>query len=66
MSAQEILEFVIDADCYPNVSIVYRILLMVPVTVASAERKLFEVNYVTGKIEWSGYMLHREQYLGHH
>jgi hypothetical protein len=38
MSAPEILQFVIDADCYPNVSIVYRILLTVPVTVASAER----------------------------
>jgi hypothetical protein len=38
MSAHEILEFVLDANCYPNVSIAYRILLIVPVTVASAER----------------------------
>ena len=38
MSALEILEFVMAADCYPNVSIAYRILLTVPVTVASAER----------------------------
>lgn len=38
MSAHEILEFVLDANCYPNVSIAYRILLTVPVTVASAER----------------------------
>nr|TKV92504.1 hypothetical protein SEVIR_9G165400v2 [Setaria viridis] len=38
MSALEILEFVIAADCYPNVSVAYRILLTVPVTVASAER----------------------------
>jgi hypothetical protein len=38
MSALEILEFVMVADCYPNVSIAYRILLTVPVTVASAER----------------------------
>jgi hypothetical protein len=38
MSAPKILQFVIDADCYPNVSIVYRILLTVHVTMASAER----------------------------
>ena len=40
MSAPEILQFVITIDCYPNVSITYRILLTVPVTVASAERSL--------------------------
>jgi len=34
MSATEILQFVTDVDCYPNVSITYRILL----TIASAER----------------------------
>ncbi|KAK2661598.1 hypothetical protein Ddye_000172 [Dipteronia dyeriana] len=34
----EILEFVKTFDCYPNASIVYRILLTIPVTVASAER----------------------------
>ncbi|XP_062203782.1 uncharacterized protein LOC133905981 [Phragmites australis] len=38
MSAPEILQFVIAADCYPNVSVAYRILLTVHVTVASAER----------------------------
>jgi hypothetical protein len=38
MSAPEILKFVMDADCYPNVSVAYRILLTVPVTVASVER----------------------------
>ena len=38
MSASEILQFVTAADCYPNVSVAYRILLTVPVTVASAER----------------------------
>lgn len=38
MTAVEILQFVKDADCYPNVSIAYRILLTMPVTVASAER----------------------------
>ena len=38
MSAPEILHFVKAADCYPNISIAYWILLTVPVTVASAER----------------------------
>jgi hypothetical protein len=38
MSSPEILKFVMDADCYPNVSVAYRILLTVPVTVTSAER----------------------------
>ena len=34
----EVLEFVESVGCYPNVSIAYRILLTIPVTVASAER----------------------------
>uniref|UniRef100_A0A7N0TDB3 TTF-type domain-containing protein n=1 Tax=Kalanchoe fedtschenkoi TaxID=63787 RepID=A0A7N0TDB3_KALFE len=38
ISSLKILEFVKVADCYPNVMIAYRILLTVPVTVASAER----------------------------
>ncbi|XP_037446138.1 uncharacterized protein LOC119315738 [Triticum dicoccoides] len=38
MSADQIFEFVRDADWYLNVSIAYRILLIVHVTVASAER----------------------------
>nr|TKW40962.1 hypothetical protein SEVIR_1G281800v2 [Setaria viridis] len=38
MSAFEILEFVIAKDCYPNVSLAYRILLTVPVTIVLAER----------------------------
>ncbi|KAF2943933.1 hypothetical protein DAI22_02g102200 [Oryza sativa Japonica Group] len=37
-SAPEILEFITAADCYPNVLVAYRILLTVPVTVASTER----------------------------
>ena len=40
MSAYEILQFVTAVDCYPNVSVAYRILLTLPVTVASAERSL--------------------------
>ncbi|KAI5009022.1 hypothetical protein ZWY2020_010070 [Hordeum vulgare] len=38
MSALEILQFVMVVDCYPNVCVAYRILLTVPVTVASAKR----------------------------
>ena len=38
MSAIEIFESVTEADCYPNVSIAYRILFTMHVTVASAER----------------------------
>jgi hypothetical protein len=38
MSPDQIFDFVRAADCYLNVSIAYRILLTVPVTVASAER----------------------------
>jgi hypothetical protein len=38
MSASEILHFVKDAECYPNASIAYRILLTIHVTVASIER----------------------------
>ena len=38
MSPLEILELVKAANCYPNVSIAYRILLTMPVTVASTER----------------------------
>jgi hypothetical protein len=38
MSAMEIFEFVREADCYPNISIAYRLLFTMPMTVASAER----------------------------
>jgi hypothetical protein len=38
LSAMEIFEHIIDVDCYPNASIAYRILFIVPIIVASAER----------------------------
>lgn len=38
MSAMEIFEHVGDVDLYPNISIAYRLLFTVHVTVASAER----------------------------
>ncbi|KAI5003233.1 hypothetical protein ZWY2020_030393 [Hordeum vulgare] len=34
----DIFEFVRESDCYPNISIAYRIFFTMPVTVASAER----------------------------
>ena len=40
MTAMEIFEYVREVECYPNISIAYRILFTVPVTVASAERTL--------------------------
>uniref|UniRef100_A0A8I6YBE3 HAT C-terminal dimerisation domain-containing protein n=1 Tax=Hordeum vulgare subsp. vulgare TaxID=112509 RepID=A0A8I6YBE3_HORVV len=48
MSADEIFEFVRAADCYPNASIAYRILLTIRVTVASAERSKLKLlkNYL--------------------
>ncbi|KAK9691121.1 hypothetical protein RND81_09G177100 [Saponaria officinalis] len=46
LSATEILEFVKSADCYPNASIAYRIFLIVPVTVASAERSFSKLKLI--------------------
>jgi hypothetical protein len=39
-SAMENFEFVIEVDCYPNISITYQILLTMPVTMGSAERTI--------------------------
>ncbi|VAH43847.1 hypothetical protein VPH35_027866 [Triticum aestivum] len=44
MSTDEIFYFVRAADCYQNVSIAYRILLTVPVMVASAETSFSRLN----------------------
>ena len=38
MRATDILQFIKEFDCFPNAIIAYRILLTIPVTVASAER----------------------------
>uniref|UniRef100_A0A8I6XWK6 HAT C-terminal dimerisation domain-containing protein n=1 Tax=Hordeum vulgare subsp. vulgare TaxID=112509 RepID=A0A8I6XWK6_HORVV len=38
MSVMDIFEFVRESDCYPNISIAYRIFFTMPVTVTSAER----------------------------
>jgi hypothetical protein len=45
MFAPEILKFVMDADCYPNVLVAYRNLLTVPMTVASAERSFSNLKF---------------------
>ena len=75
MSTLEILEFVIVVDCYPNVSVAYRILLTVPMTIASAGRSLSKLkllkNYLRStmsqeKVKWIDYVHHRERYLEHY
>lgn len=38
MCATEMFEFIRNINCFPNISVAYRILFTVPVTVASAER----------------------------
>ena len=38
MGPVELLKFLKRHDCFPNASIAYRVLLTIPVTVASAER----------------------------
>jgi hypothetical protein len=53
MSAMEIFEHVREVDCYPNISIAYRILFTMHVTVASAERSISKLkllkNYLRSK-----------------
>lgn len=43
MSSLDIIKFLKRVDCFPNITIAYRILLTIPVTVASAERSLFQI-----------------------
>ncbi|XP_021828817.1 zinc finger MYM-type protein 1 [Prunus avium] len=45
-TAIEVLEFVKVVDCFPNVSIAYRIILTLPVTVASAERSFSKLKLI--------------------
>ncbi|KAL5797294.1 hypothetical protein ACOSQ2_002114 [Xanthoceras sorbifolium] len=56
----QVLEFVESLKYFPNISITYRILLTVHITVASAEK----INYVTGEVEWIGHLKHRKEYVG--
>ena len=58
MPTDEILYFVRATICYLNISVAYRILILLPTTVASTKKeflkieiieRLFEANYVTRK-----------------
>jgi hypothetical protein len=46
MSAMKIFEYVREVDCYPNILIAYRLLFIVLVTVASAERSFLKLKLV--------------------
>jgi hypothetical protein len=46
MSVIDIFKFVKDSNCYPNISIVYRVLLTMFVTVASAERIFLKLKLI--------------------
>ncbi|KAJ1267582.1 hypothetical protein BS78_07G067300 [Paspalum vaginatum] len=54
MSAMEIFDYVREANCYPNIFVAYRILFIVPVIVASAERSFSKLkllkNYLRSKM----------------
>ena len=53
MSALEILEFFKAAYCYPNVSIAYRILLTMSVTVASVKRSFSKLKLLKSNLRSS-------------
>ncbi|KAL5804294.1 hypothetical protein ACOSQ3_031094 [Xanthoceras sorbifolium] len=53
-TAIQVLEFVESLKCFPNISIAYRILLTVHVTVAFAERR---------EVEWIGHLMHQKEYI---
>uniref|UniRef100_A0A8I6XJ57 HAT C-terminal dimerisation domain-containing protein n=1 Tax=Hordeum vulgare subsp. vulgare TaxID=112509 RepID=A0A8I6XJ57_HORVV len=53
MSALEILQFVMGVDSYPNVSVAYRILLTVPVIVASGERSFSKVELLKNYLRYT-------------
>jgi hypothetical protein len=46
MSVIDIFKFVKDSDCYPNISIAYRVLLTMSVTVASAEINFLKLKLI--------------------
>jgi hypothetical protein len=52
----EIFEHVRELDCYPNISIAYRILFTVPVTVASAERSFSKLKLLKNLLLLSLYL----------
>jgi hypothetical protein len=75
MSALGILEFVMAVDCYPNVSVAYRILLTIPMTVASSKTSFSKLkllkNYLRStmsqeKLNGLATCTIEEGYLGHY
>ena len=48
----DILNFIKDLNCFPNAFIAYRILLIIPVTVASAERSFSKLKLLKSYL-WS-------------
>ena len=73
LSAMEISEHVREVDCYPNISIAYRILFTVLVTVASAKRSFSKLkllkNYLRStmsqeRLNGFGDFMHREEVVG--
>ena len=51
MCAAEMFEFVRSINCFPNISIAYRILFIVPVTVASAERSFSKLKLLKNYLD---------------
>ncbi|KAL5758260.1 hypothetical protein ACOSP7_020871 [Xanthoceras sorbifolium] len=60
-TAIQILEFVKFLKCFPNISIAYRILLIVHVTIASAERSFSKLKL---EVEWISHLMHQKEYIG--
>jgi hypothetical protein len=52
MSAMEIFEHIREVDCYPNISIAYRILFTMHVTVASAERSFSKLKLLKNYLRY--------------
>ena len=57
MSSLEILKFVMAADCYPNILVVYRILLAVPVIVASAKFFFSKLKLLNNYLRLNGFAM---------
>ncbi|KAL6516126.1 hypothetical protein OROGR_019431 [Orobanche gracilis] len=50
MRAIEILNYLKDVGCFPNAVIAYRILITIPITVASAERSFSKLKLVKSSL----------------
>jgi hypothetical protein len=65
LSAIEIFEHVIEVDCYPNISIAYRILFTLTKEAFQTEiiEKLFEINNGSRKVKSFDGIMHREEVI---